>query len=580
MDLARWRLELLFFLPLYTAGYYLWIWWWQGNDDVRALGNIGWSALGPLLALVCLWITFRRLRGPGRFFWLFVLLAVVSYLLADVVWLLYVAFGTTKVPFPSWTDPFYMLYYLFLLAAMCYRMYERKNSARMVRLLFDTLIVMTVATSLSWEFLIQPLLYQQGVSTFAVLVSVTYPMLDLGVLFGVVSLYFSSRSSFTPWALFLMMSGLLLFVCGDSAYLYQQTLGTYLAGSWFDPLWSVGLLLLGLSGMYVTEEKTALSDDRPLPRDTVRLILPYAALIVLFAVMVLRVGHLDAIVVGSALAMTLVIVRQILTMVENDRLLRKLHHLNEELESKVQQRTHELSVKNAELTVALQVKDDFMAAISHELRTPMHGILGYVELIENEEDGPISDELRADLQVIRRSANRLLRLIEDILNFSKIENGKEQVKLEDVEIDELLHQIQEELKLFADEKKIAFVLHLPDPIGTVRTDSIKVEQVLINLVNNAIKFTDHGHVMISARRRHGLLELMVEDTGIGIERGHYDYIFEPFTQVDGGTTRKYNGTGLGLAIVRKLVGLMHGAVTLESEPGKGSRFVVRIPIGD
>jgi signal transduction histidine kinase len=134
------------------------------------------------------------------------------------------------------------------------------------------------------------------------------------------------------------------------------------------------------------------------------------------------------------------------------------------------------------------------------------------------------------------------------------------------------------MQVFAVEKRVAFVLRLPDPIGTVRTDPIKVEQILVNLVNNAIKFTDTGHVMISARRLPGELELSIEDTGIGIERGHYEYIFEPFTQVDGGTTRKYNGTGLGLAIVQKLVALMQGEIRLESEPGKGSRFVVRIPI--
>ncbi|PWK13505.1 sensor histidine kinase [Tumebacillus permanentifrigoris] len=284
------------------------------------------------------------------------------------------------------------------------------------------------------------------------------------------------------------------------------------------------------------------------------------------------------IVIGSTIALTLMIVLQILTLFENDRLLKKLHHLNEMLESKVEKRTSELSVKNAELTEALQVKDDFMAAISHELRTPMHGILGYIELIELGEDGPISDELRADLQVIRRSANRLLRLIEDILSFSKVQNGKEQLRFEDVQIDELMEQIHEEMQVFADEKSVVFVLHLPDPVGTVRTDPIKVEQILVNLVNNAIKFTDTGHVMITARRLPRALELSVEDTGIGIERGHYDYIFEPFTQVDGGTTRKYNGTGLGLAIVRNLVTLLRGEVRLESEPGKGSRFLVRIPI--
>lgn len=282
--------------------------------------------------------------------------------------------------------------------------------------------------------------------------------------------------------------------------------------------------------------------------------------------------------VTMASALALLIVCLILTWMENRRLLQKIHHLHELLESKVEQRTSELSFQNAELTEALQVKDDFMATISHELRTPMHAILGYIELIETDEDGPISDELHADLQVIRRSAARLLRLIEDILSFSKFQHGKEQLKCENVQIDEVMEQIYAEMQFFADEKKVVFVLSLPEPIGTVRTDPIKVEQILVNLVNNAIKFTDCGYVMLSARRLPRVLELSVEDTGIGIERGHYDYIFEPFTQVDGGTTRKYNGTGLGLAIVRNLVTLMQGEVLLESEPGKGSRFLIRIPI--
>lgn len=136
--------------------------------------------------------------------------------------------------------------------------------------------------------------------------------------------------------------------------------------------------------------------------------------------------------VTMASALALLIVCLILTWVENRRLLQKIHHLHELLESKVEQRTSELSFQNAELTEALQVKDDFMATISHELRTPMHAILGYIELIETDEDGPISDELHADLQVIRRSAARLLRLIEDILSFSKFQHGKEQLKCENV----------------------------------------------------------------------------------------------------------------------------------------------------
>ncbi len=242
-----------------------------------------------------------------------------------------------------------------------------------------------------------------------------------------------------------------------------------------------------------------------------------------------------------------------------------------------ERREAELKLIDANLRVmeAARAKEAFLATMSHEIRTPMNGVLGMASLLADTE---LNDEQRDYIRLIRASGDTLLRLINDVLDFSKIESGH--MTLESVSV-ELVGVVEETFELAAEkarQKKIELVWDLPDDLPDYFVgDATRFRQILLNLLTNAIKFTDQGEITLIMRAEEtpdGNLKLTtsVHDTGIGIPAGRIQQLFEPFTQVDASTTRKYGGTGLGLAIVKRLVSLMGGEVSLQSVEGEGSVF--------
>ncbi|NLH17481.1 MAG: PAS domain S-box protein [Phycisphaerae bacterium] len=224
-------------------------------------------------------------------------------------------------------------------------------------------------------------------------------------------------------------------------------------------------------------------------------------------------------------------------------------------------------------------KSQFLANMSHEIRTPMNAILGFADLLAQDELSPQQSDY---LQTICSSGTHLLNLINDILDFSKIEAGKMTLEFTDCSPAELLNEIESLMTPFAKTKGLRFEMLEPTALPQqIRTDPVRLRQCLMNLVNNAIKFTEAGHVivrtMVSESGGKPFLRFEVEDTGPGIDPAAQKRIFEAFEQADGSMTRKYGGTGLGLTITRHLTELMEGTLTLTSELGKGSTFVIEIP---
>lgn len=247
----------------------------------------------------------------------------------------------------------------------------------------------------------------------------------------------------------------------------------------------------------------------------------------------------------------------------------------EELAATHERTIHVLEGAKAKAEEAARLKSEFLANMSHEVRTPMNGILGMIDLVlETEEDS----ENRDYLETARGCALGLLQVLNDVLDFSKVEAGKLGIERSSFEIIELLHEVIGSVQPQAEEKKLKMFLHVGPEVPTaITTDPVRLRQILLNLIGNAIKFTREGEVAVrvyfdSAVGTQPRLRVSVADTGIGIPENMQQQIFQPFVQVDGSSTRQFGGNGLGLAIVSQLVELMGGRIWLESALGCGSTF--------
>ncbi len=231
--------------------------------------------------------------------------------------------------------------------------------------------------------------------------------------------------------------------------------------------------------------------------------------------------------------------------------------------------------------VADVAKSQFLANMSHEIRTPMNAIIGFSDVLSEEK---LTENQKQHVSIIRQSSSTLLQLINDILDFSKIEAGKLDVEQIECSLKELLTNLELMMSPAANNKGLQFKVNYEKSLpAVIRTDPVRLKQCLINLCNNAIKFTKQGHVHLNVSLQEAFdgaqIKFEVEDTGIGIPAEKQETIFEAFMQADGDHTRKYGGTGLGLAIARKLIKLLGGSISLKSIPGKGSTFTIVLPPG-
>lgn len=226
---------------------------------------------------------------------------------------------------------------------------------------------------------------------------------------------------------------------------------------------------------------------------------------------------------------------------------------------------------------ASQAKSQFLGIMSHELRTPLNAVLGYAELLLLETKGRLTAEQRRQVERIQVSARHQLGLVEELLTYTRLEAGREEPRLMEIDARRVLADVLELVLPEADGKGVTVRMDVPDAPLPVRTDPAKLRQIVLNLAANATKYTDRGEVVIRGRSEGPQLLVEVQDTGPGIPADKLGYIFEPFTRVDESRTRLTAGTGLGLAIVRQLATLLGGEVTVRSRPGHGSTFSLRLP---
>ncbi len=264
---------------------------------------------------------------------------------------------------------------------------------------------------------------------------------------------------------------------------------------------------------------------------------------------------------------------------------KKLEKYQEHLEEQVCQRTATLKIANKQLEEAKEdaeaanrAKSEFLANISHEFRTPMNAVIGFSDLLSH----LIKDEIhKSYLESIQKSAGTLLTLINDILDLSKMESGQLEIHKQEIDYTLIIQDLKQFFSKQIIDKKLQFITEIDKTLPkTFLLDKIRLRQVLLNLISNAIKFTEQGHikisVQISSTNNTKNLIIAVEDTGIGISQEEQDNIFAMFQQVDGKSTRKYGGTGLGLAISKRLVEKMNGKIEIQSQVGVGSIFEITL----
>jgi signal transduction histidine kinase len=257
---------------------------------------------------------------------------------------------------------------------------------------------------------------------------------------------------------------------------------------------------------------------------------------------------------------------------------RALNDLYVGLERKVAERTRELTVTNQKLAEASGHKSRFLANVNHELRTPLSSIIGYARLLQRQTEGQISSLQRENLEDLLRNAERLMGLIDSLLDLAKIEAGKMEFLVEPVVIEEVVQGAVATIEPMLGTGSVRLTRDVAPDMAPLYTDREKLRQVLINLLGNAVKFTDRGAIKISACQENGVFKLAVADTGIGIDRADMDRIFEEFDRGRLSNDGTYRGTGLGLAIVKRLIDVLGGSIAVESEVGKGSTFTVTLPV--
>ncbi|MDP6634841.1 MAG: ATP-binding protein [Phycisphaerae bacterium] len=247
------------------------------------------------------------------------------------------------------------------------------------------------------------------------------------------------------------------------------------------------------------------------------------------------------------------------------------------LEKLVKDRTAEIEAQREQVLEASRLKSEFLATMSHELRTPLNSIMALSQLMLSAGTG---EDLAKDaefLSVIERNGRNLLNLINDILDLSTIEAGKIRISPGEFAFSEMVNRVLAIARPMAEAKALRFEVDLAD-IPIVYSDRERIKQILLNLIGNAVKFTEAGQIAVTASESGGMISIAVADTGIGISPDVLPHVFDSFRQADGSNTRKYEGTGLGLAISQQLAGLLGGQITVTSELGKGSTFTVRLPV--
>jgi signal transduction histidine kinase len=248
------------------------------------------------------------------------------------------------------------------------------------------------------------------------------------------------------------------------------------------------------------------------------------------------------------------------------------------MSAELEQLYRQIEEKSRQLEAANKHKSDFLARVSHDLRTPLNSIIGFTRIVLRRMEAQLPAVQKENLQKVLISSEHLLNLINELLDLAKIDAGKMEIIADTFRVEDVINMTTATVEPLLKDGRVQLVKDIPAALPPLRTDRDKLKQVLFNLLSNAAKFTEQGEIRVSAAQDNGNLKLAVADTGIGMRPEALDHIFDEFQQAEKTTSAKYGGTGLGLAIVKKFINLMGGEIVVESEVGKGSIFTITLPM--
>lgn len=494
-----------------------------------------------------------------RSFWRLLAIALAAELTGDVIQTVYDV-GLHQAPYPSLADPFYLVFYPLMLLALLRVPVGSLSPAKLVKTMLDGATIVVGGGAVVWYFVLGPEAVHGDQSALAMAVSMAFPVGDLFLLAGLAAVLLRHSPDALRLPLRLITAAVLLGIFADVLYGYGQLHGTYSAGDWIDTLYVLEFATFALAGL---SQRTVLAGDpgatvdSAVQRSSRASWLPYLSVAIGLGIL-LGVERGDSFFPNVSLVL-IVIVLAVLVAVRQYIAQRELVRMQEQLRE------------------SERVKDEFLSVVGHELRTPLTSIRGSLGLLEGGVLGELPQDAANMVAVAAHNTDRLVRLINDILDIERMAAGRLTLEPVAVDAEELVNQSIQVVQTTADAAEVKLCSDVD--CVTVLADADRIVQALVNLIGNAVKFSTKGSIVrITVRREDHVALFSVSDTGRGIPADRLERIFERFRQVDASDAREKGGTGLGLPIARGIVDQHHGRMWVESHERQGSTFHFTLPL--